>query len=187
MKQHFHQNKLKGEKLGHLKEPTAPTPRRKCFSWMSPSGPQRGGSGTQDLSLHGAAGRAGRTGPGGQQGALQAELHVSQPCCQSRAISQHEQPNDLASRPVSTMGLCAHGGTKSLHTHLTPQGRVPVSHVRQQSDQAEAEALSHWEGTWRQRDRSRTITLPSCSPSHSVKDPLPAEAALNSVRAQHVS
>ena len=119
--------------------------------------------------------------------ALQAELHVSQPCCQSRAISQHEQPNDLASRPVSTMGLCAHGGTKSLHTHLTPQGRVPVSHVRQQSDQAEAEALSHWEGTWRQRDRSRTITLPSCSPSHSVKDPLPAEAALNSVRAQHVS
>lgn len=36
-------------------------------------------------------------------------------------------------------------------THLTPQGRVPVRHVGQQGGQAEAEALSHREGTWRQR------------------------------------
>lgn len=91
-------------------------------------------------------------------------------------------PATLFLAPSSLWGS-AHTGrhTRSLDTYLTPQGRVPVGHVRQQSDQAEAEALGHREGTWRQRDRSPAITPPGCSPSHAVKHLLPAEVALNGV------
>lgn len=38
---------------------------------------------------------------------------------------------------------------QSSDAYLIPQGGVPVSHIGQQSDQAEAEALCNWEVTWK--------------------------------------
>lgn len=75
----------------------------------------------------GQPGKQTKPDPGGQWGtALQAELHVSQLCYQSCAVSQHEQPSDLVSRPVLTVGLCAYREAHQVTGHLPhPSGKGP--------------------------------------------------------------
>ena len=52
-------------------------------------------------------------------------------------------------RYFGTLFDCREMHSSSPHTYLIPKWGVPISHIRQQSDQAEAEALCNWKGGWK--------------------------------------
>lgn len=140
----FPPKQTKRKTLGRLEGQTAPLPRKKRFCSKRPLDPQRGGGGTQGLSLHGAPGKQAEPDRGAGGGSRAGRA----PRCSAAASTARRQPGSPAARGPAS---CLRTSTPRGGTHLTPQGRVPVSHVGQQGGQAEAEALGHREGTWRQR------------------------------------